>query len=127
MTEEEIFISANKKVKAKKGFFVHFGVFCATVLFLFTINFLTSPKFWWFLFPTLGWGIGIVAHYIGVFGISDPSVEDWENKELEKEMRKIKRQFFIEPESKNVPLPDDKLELKEFKKLRNEWEDKDFV
>ncbi|MDA8972684.1 2TM domain-containing protein [Saprospiraceae bacterium] len=127
MTEEEIFIRANKKVKAKKGFFVHFGVFCATVLFLFTINFLTSPKFWWFLFPTLGWGIGIVAHYIGVFGISDPSVEDWENKELEKEMRKIKRQFFIEPESKNVPLPDDKLELKEFKKLRNEWEDKDFV
>jgi len=120
MTEEEIFIRANKKVKAKKGFFVHFGVFCATVLFLFTINFLTSPKFWWFLFPTLGWGIGIVAHYIGVFGISDPSVEDWENKELEKEMRKIKRQFFIEPESKNVPLPDDKLELKEFKKLRNE-------
>jgi hypothetical protein len=127
MTEEEIFIRANKKVKAKKGFFVHFGVFCATVVFLFTINFLTSPKFWWFLFPTLGWGIGIVAHYIGVFGISDPSVEDWENKELEKEMRKIKRQFFIEPESKNVPLPDDKLELKEFKKLRNEWEDKDFV
>ena len=127
MTEEEIFIRANKKVKAKKGFFVHFGVFCATVLFLFTINFLTSPKFWWFLFPTLGWGIGIIAHYIGVFGISDPSVEDWENKELEKEMRKIKRQFFIEPESKNVPLPDDKLELKEFKKLRNEWEDKDFV
>jgi len=127
MTEEEIFIRANKKVKAKKGFFVHFGVFCATVLFLFTINFLTSPKFWWFLFPTLGWGIGIVAHYIGVFGISDPSVEDWENKELEKEIRKIKRQFFIEPESKNVPLPDDKLELKEFKKLRNEWEDKDFV
>lgn len=127
MTEEEIFIRANKKVKAKKGFFVHFGVFCATVVFLFTINFLTSPKFWWFLFPTLGWGIGIVAHYIGVFGISDPSVEDWENKELEKEIRKIKRQFFIEPESKNVPLPDDKLELKEFKKLRNEWEDKDFV
>ena len=127
MTEEEIFIRANKKVKAKKGFFVHFGVFCATVVFLFTINFLTSPKFWWFLFPTLGWGIGIVAHYIGVFGISDPSVEDCENKELEKEMRKIKRQFFIEPESKNVPLPDDKLELKEFKKLRNEWEDKDFV
>ena len=127
MTEEEIFIRANKKVKAKKGFFVHFGVFCATVLFLFTINFLTSPKFWWFLFPTLGWGIGIVAHYIGVFGISDQSVEDWENKELEKEMRIIKRQFFIEPESKNVPLPDDKLELKEFKKLRNEWEDKDFV
>jgi two-component system LytT family sensor kinase len=52
MTEEEIFIRANKKVKAKKGFFVHFGVFCATVVFLFTINFLTSPKFWWFLFPT---------------------------------------------------------------------------
>ncbi|MFT6322136.1 MAG: hypothetical protein ACJAT4_003071 [Granulosicoccus sp.] len=42
-------------------------------------------------------------------------------------MRKIKRQHFVEPEQENITLPDDELELKEFKKLRDEWEDKDFV
>ncbi|MFK8006677.1 MAG: 2TM domain-containing protein [Saprospiraceae bacterium] len=127
MTEQEVFEKAKKQVRAKKGFYMHFGSFCATTLFLFTINYLTSPNFWWFLFPTLGWGIGIVSHYIGVFGISSPSGEDWEEKELEKEMRKIKRQHFIEPEEENITLPDHELELKEFKKLRDEWEDKDFV
>ena len=127
MTEEEVFIKAKKRVQAKKGFYIHFGTFCATTLFLFTINFLTSPEFWWFLFPTLSWGIGIVSHYIGVFGISGPSGEDWEDKELEKEMRKIRRQNFVESEEKNITLPDDELELKEFKKLRDEWDDRDFV
>jgi hypothetical protein len=127
MTEEEAYHKAKKKVKAKKGFYMHFGSFCATTLFLFTINFLTSPNFWWFLFPTLGWGIGIVSHYIAVFGIAGPSGEDWEEQELEKEMRKIKRQHFVEHEEENITLPDDELELKEFKKLRDEWEDKDFV
>lgn len=127
MTEEEAYYKAKKKVKAKKEFYIHFGVFCATILFLFTINFLTSPSFWWFLFPTLGWGIGIVSHYITVFGISGPSGEDWEDKELEKELRKIKRQHFVEPDDKNITLPDDELELKEFKKLRDEWDDRDFV
>ncbi|MFK7773046.1 MAG: 2TM domain-containing protein [Saprospiraceae bacterium] len=127
MTEEEAFRKAKRKVIAKKGFYIHFGIFCATALFLFTINFLTSPRFWWFLFPTLGWGIGIVAHYLGVFGLSGPSGEDWEEKELEKEMRKIKRQHFVEPDEENITLPDDELELKEFKKLRDEWDDRDFV
>ena len=127
MTEEEAYIKAKKKVKAKKGFYMHFGSFCATTLFLFTINYLTSPDFWWFLFPTLGWGIGIVVQYIALFGISTPSGEDWEDKELEKEMRKIKRQHFVEPDEENITLPDDKLELKEFKKLRDEWDDRDFV
>jgi len=88
---------------------------------------LTTPNFWWFLFPTLGWGIGIVMHYISVFGISSPSGEDWEEKEMEKEMRKIKRQHFVEPDDENITLPDDELELKEFKKLRDEWDDRDFV
>ena len=127
MTEEEAYRKAKKRVIAKKAFYIHLGSFCATTLFLFTINYLTSPNFWWFLFPTLGWGIGIVSHYISVFGISSPSGEDWEDKEVEKEMRKIKRQHFVEPDEEKITLPDDELELKEFKKLRDEWDDRDFV
>ena len=63
MTEEEAYHKAKKKVKAKKGFYMHFGSFCATTLFLFTINFLTSPNFWWFLS-----GFSQVSRYNELYG-----------------------------------------------------------
>ncbi|MFT4566212.1 MAG: hypothetical protein ACI9FN_001167 [Saprospiraceae bacterium] len=112
MTEEEVYSKALKKVKDKKNFYLHFGSFCATTVFLFTVNYLISPSFWWAFFPTLAWGIGIVPHYIYVFGISSPSGDDWENKELEKEIKKIKKQYFVEPEDDDITFPSDELELK---------------
>lgn len=126
MTEEEAYIKAKKRVKAKKDFYIHFGSFISTSLFLFVVNYLTSPEFWWFLFPTMGWLIGIVSHYISVFGISGVSGDDWEEQEVEKELRKIKRNHFVEPDE-DITVPDEELELKEFKKLRDEWDDRDFV
>ena len=74
---------------------------------------MTSPEFWWFLIPSLGWGIGVVSHYIAVFGLAGPSGEDWEDKELEKEMRKIKRQYIEDYDEHDITVPDDELELKE--------------
>lgn len=127
MTEEEIYRKAKKKVNAKKGFYLHLGSFFATSAFLFVINYLTSPDFLWFLIPTFGWGIGIVSHYIAVFGISGPTGEDWEDQELEKEMRKLKRQYPEKFDDHDITVPDEELELKEFKKLRDEWDDRDFV
>ncbi len=35
----------------------------STLLFLFGINMLTSPEFWWWLFPALGIGIGLVHRW----------------------------------------------------------------
>ncbi|MFW5991030.1 MAG: 2TM domain-containing protein [Candidatus Nanoarchaeia archaeon] len=32
---------------------------------LITINILYSPGEIWFFFPLLGWGIGLVSHYVG--------------------------------------------------------------
>ena len=54
---------------AKWGFRIHLGVYAAVQLLLFTIWATTShgggvvP---WFLYPLLGWGIGVVAHYLVV-------------------------------------------------------------
>lgn len=30
--------------------------------FLFVLNYLTGPSYWWFLWPLGGWGIGLVSH-----------------------------------------------------------------
>jgi hypothetical protein len=40
----------------------HASTFAIVNLFLFAINFLTSPGQWWFVFPLLGWGLGLIFH-----------------------------------------------------------------
>lgn len=141
MTEQEIYEKAKRRVKAKKIFFIHFGVFAATAAFLFIINYLTfaNSGMWWAIIPTAAWGIGIVTHYISVFGIGiisqfiasfgfeTPTDDNWEEKELEKEMEKLRSQKNRESKKNNITYSDDELELKKMEKLRDESEDKDFL
>lgn len=125
-TEQEI-RKAQKKVKAKKGFYSHLTWYLAMMVVLFVINLTTSFGDWWFQFPLMGWGISIFFHYIGVFGLPGLNFtnKEWEEKELEKELDKIAPEKSI-LEDHSVK-PDEELELKEFKKLRDEWQDTDFV
>jgi len=44
------------------GFWVHATVFVAVNLMLFVIWLVTGAGFPWFLFPLLGWGIGMAVH-----------------------------------------------------------------
>ena len=116
--------AAKKKVKEKKAFYYHLSTFIIVNLFLFGLNMLTSPFHYWFLYPLMGWGVGLASHYFTVFGVPGAGSldETWEAKEIEKELRKMdKSEEDIEIE------PEDELELKEFKKLRKDWEDSDFV
>jgi polyhydroxyalkanoate synthesis regulator phasin len=55
--------------EAKWGFRIHFGVYAAVQLLLFVIWAYTPHAHGgmpWFLYPLLGWGIGVVAHYIAM-------------------------------------------------------------
>lgn len=142
MTEEEIYEKAKKRVKAKKGFFIHFGVFLATVGLLFTINYITlndGGGIWWAFIPTVAWSIGIVAHYITIFGVGIvsqfiasfgfdvPTDDNWEENELEKEMQKLRNQSNLAAKDEMEDHPEEALELKEIEKLKDEFDDKDFV
>ena len=52
-----------KKLQKKKdGFWLHAASTVTTSVFLFMINAVTSPHFWWFLIPTAGMGIGLLSH-----------------------------------------------------------------
>ncbi len=121
-TEKE-YKKAKKRVKAKKGFYWHIASYLIVNTFLFSINLLTSPGDWWFIFPLLGWGVSIIFHFIGVFGIPGLNFNDkaWEEKEINKELQKMV------PQKDSPILPDEELELKEFKELRKDWKDSDFV
>ena len=125
-TEREI-RKAKKKVRAKKGFYAHLTWYLAMMVVLFIINVTTSFGDWWFQFPVMGWGIGVFFHYIGIFGLPGLNFtnKEWEEHQLEKELHKIAPE---KTELEDIPTtPDEELELKEFKKLRDEWTDTDFV
>ena len=61
---------ANRKMRkgqAKIGFIVHLAAYIGVNTLLIAVNLLFVPTFYWFVFPFIGWGIGVTMHYI--FGV----------------------------------------------------------
>jgi len=44
------------------GFTVHLIVYVAVNFLLIAINLLTTPNHLWFVWPLIGWGIGVIGH-----------------------------------------------------------------
>ena len=55
------------QAKAKVEFRIHVFTFIAVIVLLAIINLLTSPEHLWFIWPMLGWGIGIIVHALNVY------------------------------------------------------------
>jgi len=92
LSEEEIMSMARKRVEAKKGFFVHLSMYIIINLFLFLLWFFVAGgphAYPWFLWVLFGWGIGVAANAVAVF--VTPHGSNWEQKELQKEIDKLKK------------------------------------
>ena len=126
MNEEELIIKAKEKVKKKKEFYTHLSIYGAVIFFLFILNMLTSPEFWWFLIVAGGWGIGIVGHYMQVFGIPHPSGKDWEQDALKKEVAKLKEEQDILKDEERLDL-EDRINLKDYRMDTMDYDDEEFV
>ena len=129
---------AKKRVKAKKEFYQHLSTYVVMAIFFFLLNAVTAFGNWWFHWPILGWGIGVLFHYFDVFGL--PGVgqisNDWEDKAVEEELRKIereKRRGRKGPDRRprtEFEEPEDRLELKELEKQKRktrDWDESDLV
>jgi uncharacterized protein (DUF486 family) len=67
--EEELRRRARNIAEEKTGFYTHLGVYAGVNLFLIVIWWVTGGPgtFPWFIFILFVWGIGLVAHFFGVF------------------------------------------------------------
>jgi hypothetical protein len=78
MTEEQR-ERAIRRIRAKRGFWVHFAVYLAVNALLVAIWAMTSASYFWPVWPMLGWGIGVVAHavsvYVGPSEISEAQID----------------------------------------------------
>jgi len=73
-------------VETRFGFYIHLAVYIGVNILLVIINVSTSPKFLWFKWPLIGWGIGVFFHAMGVFVFSGGSA--LKERMIEKEMKK---------------------------------------
>lgn len=66
--EHELRQTARKRAQAKLSFLGHLGTYLVVNIILLLVNLLTSPGSLWFYWALLGWGVGLAAHGIGVYG-----------------------------------------------------------
>jgi predicted membrane channel-forming protein YqfA (hemolysin III family) len=87
MTNQDLYKIAEKRAKAKLGFYIHATVYVLVTVSQIGINSFTTPDEMWSIFPALGWGVGVTAHYLGVFVLAD-----WRIREflIEDEMVRLK-------------------------------------
>ena len=78
-TENLAYDKAVKRVKELKGFYGNLISYCIVIPFLIIVNLITSPKYLWFYWPMLGWGIGVISHAMQVFAVG----KNWEEKKIQ--------------------------------------------
>lgn len=91
MQSDERYRRAKRRVGVLKGFYIHLATYIGVIVLLLAIDFLTGGG-WWFYWPLLGWGIGIIAHAFTVFGIAGLLGSEWEEKKLKDLMNKTNRE-----------------------------------
>jgi uncharacterized membrane protein (DUF485 family) len=80
------------KRRRRRSFLTHLSVYTLVIGFLFAINYLTTGlEIPWFLFPALGWGLGLGIHG-AVFLLGEATPEELkERMEREEKARRRKR------------------------------------
>lgn len=78
---------AEQRVRARSGFVIHLAMYLTVNAGLVLIWFLTGRGYPWFLWPMIGWGIGIVAHALSL--AIGPGSEG-ERRAIEREVRRLR-------------------------------------
>lgn len=86
--EEKVLRQARRRAMAEVGFYTHMMSYLGVMAFLALANLFTT-SYPWFVWPALGWGIGLFAHYMAVFG-SRMIRERYFEPAIEREVRREK-------------------------------------
>lgn len=87
---ESAYYKAQKRVEDIKGFYGNLWSFVLISIGLAILNLVTYPQYWWFLYPVVGWGIGVVIHWMQVFNYLPFLGHDWEEKKINELIEKEK-------------------------------------
>lgn len=88
---QEAYKRAKQRVEAKMGFYSHLTSYVIVNGFLIAIYMFTTPGGYpWFIWPMLGWGIGLAFHFVAVFGVGGRgNAADVRQRMLQEELRRM--------------------------------------
>jgi hypothetical protein len=78
---------AKKRVQARMAFVTHFAMYSVMNMGLLAIWYVTGAGYPWFMWPLLGWGIGILAHAISLV-VGPGSVA--ERRAIDRELQRLR-------------------------------------
>jgi transcriptional regulator with XRE-family HTH domain len=84
ISSEEIL--AFEHVRKLKRFYIHLIQYIVVISGLALLNLINSPQHLWFIYPALGWGIGILSHACAVFNLIPFLGAEWEKQQVEKRL-----------------------------------------
>lgn len=82
-TDEQLALSHVRRVKR---FYIHLMQYVFVIAGLGGINLFTHPSKLWFIWPALGWGLGLLAHAASVFEFVPFFGAEWERRQVEKRL-----------------------------------------
>ena len=124
--DQKLLKKARKRVEEKKGFYGHLSVYLAMGVFFFTMNVLNWDGEFWFYFPLMPWGVGLLIHYFSVFGLPFNKIlsADWEEQQMAREIRQLEKTS----KTSRTVSSDERLDLKELNRQKAQgWKDEDLV
>ncbi len=83
--QTEVFL-AFRQVRKLRGLYSHMISYVLVMSGLAAINLILMPQHIWFIFPLLGWGLGLTSHAIGVLNILPWFGPEWERRQVEKRL-----------------------------------------
>lgn len=80
-TEQFRYNRAKERVDRLKSFYSNLMAYCIVIPFLVYLNY-RSTSFPWAIFPAVGWGIGLIGHWMAAYGRNPFFGRDWEDRKI---------------------------------------------
>jgi 4-hydroxybenzoate polyprenyltransferase len=88
---------ARRYVRRKRIFYSVVGIWIALSLMWFSIDMLDDSSSTWFYWPMLGTGLGVAVTGFVLLGIGGVFGIDWEQREIDKYLRRRGSEPFVKP------------------------------
>ncbi len=75
-------------VRDIKGFYSHLAVYVIVTAVMAATNLYMGTDNLWFIWPMLGWGLGVASHGLAVFEVLSLFGVDWEKRQIKQRMQR---------------------------------------
>ncbi|MBO0329455.1 2TM domain-containing protein [[Muricauda] lutisoli] len=83
--EEQRYARAKERVERIKSFYSNLTAYFLVIPLLAYLNFRTTG-FPWSIFPAIGWGLGLVGHWMTAYGQNPIFGKEWEERKIQELM-----------------------------------------